>query len=622
MKTNKPYQKTDPRIEEALFLHRSGKLAEAEEQIKKLLNFFPKNTQLLTHLGTIHLQQGNPEEGVRILSKSLQIDPDQPMALLNRSNGLVTLKRFQDALTSYDRTLAIKPDFAEAYYNRGEVLLGLNRPQDAAADFDRAASLHPDFPGAYYNRGLALEKLGRLEESLASFDRALALRPQYPEAHFNKGNILRKLGRFDDALIEYGLSITQRPDHVESYTNQGYVLQDLQRLDDALASYDRAIALQPDRPEAHNNRGTVLRKLKRLDEALAAHDRAIALHPGYAEAHNNRGTVLQELKRLDEALLAHDRAISLDPGYMEAYWNKALLKLLMGDYPEGWELYEKRAKPRRFTQPLWNGTESLRGKTILVHTEQGFGDVIQFSRYAPMLEKLGGLVLFEAPQALVSVLSTLAGNITFIEAGKPLPDFDFYLPMMSLPSVFQTTLETIPAEVPYLFPPPGQKDLWTEKLGKRTVPRIGLVWSGKQEHSNDHNRSIGLENLAPLLKLPFEFHSLQKEYREKDKALLAGLPTLKDHHRDLRDFSDTAGLIHEMDMVLSVDTSVAHLAGAMGKPLWVLLPYLPDYRWLLERSDSPWYPTATLFRQSKDGDWQSVISEVLKRMETELNINL
>ncbi len=614
MKQNKPFPKPNPRIQEALDLHQSGRLAEAAELINQLLIFYPKNAQLLTHLGTICLQQGNTEQGVRTLEKSLLVSPHQPMAHLNLANGLATLKGFEKALIQYDRAIALQPT-AEAYFNRGTVLRELNRPEEALASFDHAMTLKPDFAEAYIHRGLALQKLKRTEEALINYDRALSLKPGTAEVHFDRGNAFMELKRMEEALACFNQAISLRPTFVEAYNNRGAVLQDLDRPEDALASYEGAIAVQPARPEAYNNRGTVLRKLKRLEEALAAHDQAIALKPDFVEAHNNRGAVLQELKRLDEALIAHDRAIGLHPDFVEANWNKALLKLLMGNYLEGWRLYEWRSKPRHFAQPLWSGDEPLEGRTLLVHTEQGFGDVIQYGRYAPLLEKRGAKVILEVPGALLPVFSTLPGNLTLVASGKALPSFDLYCPLMSLPKAFKTTVETIPGDTPYLFADPIKNTSWSEKLGPKATPRIGLAWSGKTLHPNDHNRSIPFEALSPLFDLPFEFHSLQKDYREKVGEKLKNLPNLQDHHLDLNDFSDTAALISEMDLIVSADTSVAHLAGAMGKPIWIMIPYLPDYRWLLDRTDSPWYPAATLFRQPAFDDWKSVISAIVRRLQ-------
>ncbi len=546
MKPTKSIVLVNPQIREAVSQHLAGRLSEAAEQMRKLLVFYPKNTHLLTHLGTICLQQGQIEQGLNLLDKSLQVEPRQPMALFNRANGLAQLGKSEEALAGYEQTISLQPTHIEALNSRGDLMMQLNRHQEALVSYDRVIALKPGLARAYHNRGIVLQRLRRFEE--------------------------------------------------------------------ALATYDKVIALELNRAEAFNNRGNVLRKLNRMEASLTSYDRAIELKHDYAEAHNNRGTVLQELHRFDEALIAHERAVALNAQYAEAYFNMALLKLLKGDYEEGWRLYQWHENKRKFTQPLWTGVEALENKTILVHAEHGYGDVIHYCRYAKLLEKRGAKVLFEVPPSLVNLVSSM-GNLTVVGTGHALPVFDFYCPLMSLPLVFKTTVETIPAKNPYLFADENKKTEWMKKLRTKTVPRIGLVWSGNPEHTNDHNRSIALETIAPLLELPLEFHSLQKGYKEKDKALLANLPKLRVHHEELADFSETAALVHGMDLVISVDTSTAHLAGAMGKPFWVLLPYVPDYRWLLERPDSPWYRTATLLRQPKAGDWETVIGEVVKRLK-------
>ena len=308
---------------------------------------------------------------------------------------------------------------------------------------------------------------------------------------------------------------------------------------------------------------------------------------------------------------------AIKPDYAEAYWNKSLLKILIGEYLEGWKLYEWRWKkepqinsPRAYHQPLWLGDESIFHKTLLIYPEQGFGDYIQCIRYAALVEQLGAKVILEVPSRLLTLCSTLKGQPILIENGKPLPSFDYHCPVMSLPLALKTTVETIPAQIPYLYADDQRKKRWNEKLGNKTVTRIGLVWSGSTMNKNDHNRSLLLNQLTSLLELPVEFHSLQKEIREIDVKTLTDFSKINQHQDDLLDFSDTAALIDEMDLVISVDTAVAHLSGAMGKKTFILLPYSPDYRWMLDRADSPWYPTATLFRQPSVGDWDSVISQI------------
>ena len=410
--------------------------------------------------------------------------------------------------------------------------------------------------------------------------------------------------------------------HPDAYLNRGVTLESLKRFDEAIQDFDRAISLNPTNAEAYSNLGITENHLKHYDNALAKYDEAISIDPKCAEAYSNRGITLGELKKYDEALINFDQAIALNPDIPEAYWNKSTLLLLQGKFEEGWKLYEwrwegtQKEHRRHFSQPLWLGEyDNLHGKTILIYPEQGLGDVIQFCRYIPMIEDLGATVLFAVHPSLKSLVATMDANFTIIENGTDLPDFDLQCPIMSLPLAFKTTLETIPSEIPYLYADSDKIKDWKRVLGDEKITRIGLVWSGSTIHKNDHNRSLLLNQLEPILQLPFEFHCLQKEIRPTDQASLDAFKQIHQHQDQLVDFSDTAALICELDLVISVDTSVAHLAGALGKPVWILLPYAPDYRWMLDRPDSPWYPTATLFRQPGIDDWDSVISEVYKRLQ-------
>jgi tetratricopeptide (TPR) repeat protein len=339
--------------------------------------------------------------------------------------------------------------------------------------------------------------------------------------------------------------------------------------------------------------------------------------PDYAEAFNNRGNALQALKRLDEALASYDKALAFKPDYAEAHWNEALLRLLTGDFSRGWAKYEWRWRneslalsTRNFSQPLWLGAAAIDGKTILLHSEQGFGDTIQFCRYVPLLAARGARVILEVPRSLQELMTNLAGATQVISKGDSLPDFDVQCPFLSLPLAFATRLETIPSATPYLRAPVQALKNWQARLGPKARPRIGLAWSGRPTHKNDQNRSISLRSLLALLDIEATFVSLQKDVRTDDAAVLKERDDILDFGDALKDFSDTAALISHLDLVISVDTSVAHLAGALAKPVWVLLPFLPDWRWLLDRDDSPWYPTARLFRQDNTRAWDDVIVRV------------
>ena len=472
--------------------------------------------------------------------------------------------------------------------------------------------------------GIGFFKINKHKEAFKSLTKAIKLKPDYIDAHFNLGNVQKKLLKFQDAIISYTNCISLDINYCNAYVNRANIyLENIKDFDKALFDYQKANKLSSN-PYILFNYGNALKELRRLDEALHVYEKSIELKPDYAEAYNNRGNALKDLKRFDDAFISYDRAIQIKPDYAEAIFNKSILKLLLGEYKEGWQLYESRKDKEdsknqypKFQASLWLGNVSIKDKILLVHSEQGLGDSIQFCRYLPILKSFKPKkIIFHVEKLLLSLLSSMDNEITFLEKNRALPSFDYYCPLMSLPLALKSTLETIPANIPYLKADNVKNKHWQEKLGKQTKPRIGLVWSGSTKHKNDHNRSLKLQQLSSLLKLPFEFHSLQKDIRDGDKKTLKAYKNIDQHHKDLDDFSDTAALVNQMDLIISVDTSVAHLAGALGKKVWILLPFIVDYRWLLDRDDSPWYPTAKLFRQSQIGDWNSVIQQLI----SELNI--
>ncbi len=565
-------------------LCRSGRFSEARALYDALLKSHPRQSKALTNLGAIEFQTGHFEAGLRLIQQSLQLDANQPYALYNIGNELLKLKRYDEALDYCNRAIALKPDFAEAYNNLGVIF----------------------------------ENLGQENEALINYDRAIALRPNYPEAHNNRGIILHHLKRYDEALAGYERAISLQPDYAKAHNNRGNLFKDLKQLNEALLCYEQAIRLMPSFAEAYFNRGVLLASIENFNEAILNYDRAIALSPDYADAYCNRGYALQQLNKFENALHDYNRAIEIDAGFYLAKWNKAFLLLMLGEYGEGWKLYESRWHVyqkqffRNFTQPLWLGGEpSLRGKTLLIHAEQGLGDLIQFCRYAPMAEALGAEVLIEAPSSMLSLMKTLKGNCTIVEKNKPLPHFDLQCPVMSLPLAFNTMVQTIPHDIPYLSVAEHKKQQWSNRLGSKKVLRVGLAWSGS---AANRKRIISLTQLKPLFQVPVEFHSLQKEISATDAMLLNSLDHVHHHHNELADFADTAALISELDLVITIDTSVAHLAGALGRPVWVLLPFAPDFRWLIDREDSPWYPTAKLFRQTAIDDWDSVVTQVADKL--------
>jgi tetratricopeptide (TPR) repeat protein len=609
---------------EGLARHQAGRLDEAETIYRKILAVSPDHFDTRHLLGAIFLQRGNHAESLRHIELALKKSSDNVFVLNNHGIVLEGLKRYQEALASFERAITLRPNYAEAHSNRGNVFKALLRFDEALASYDRALALRPDFAEAYSNRGDVLCELKRFEEALASCERALAQRPDFAEAHCNRGNALRNLKRLDGALASFDRALSLKPDYAEAHSNRGTVLHDLHRFEDELASYNSALVLRPDFPEALSNRGNALQELKRFEEAVEDYKRATVLNQNFAEAYSNCGNALRELDRFAEALASFDHAIRLQPGLAEAHFNAALCLLLTGDLSAGWKQYEWRwhteqlnSEKRNFAQPQWTGADEIAGKTVLLHAEQGFGDTLQFSRYASRVAGRGARVILEVQKPLLTLMRTLASGIEIIAKGDPLPAFDFHCPLLSLPLAFNTEIDTIPRETPYLSADAAKRDAWLARLGARKRPRIGLVWAGDPRkqlpnaHLIDRQRSIAFDMLAPLFVAECDFVSLQKG--EDAVTQLRNSPLRNrviDWSDDFHDFSDTAALIKNLDLVIAVDTSVAHLAGALGKPLWLLNRYNTCWRWLLGRDDSPWYPSVRLFRQDKTRDWRPVIGRV------------
>ena len=423
-------------------------------------------------------------------------------------------------------------------------------------------------------------------------------------------------GQLQQALSESNQMLEQFPNSVVLYNISGASNAGLMQFDAAIESYKQALKIKPDYAEAYYNMGVALNDQGNPEAAIESYKQVLKIKPVYVEAYNNMGVALNDQGNPEAAIESFKQAINIKPDYAEAYYNLSLLHLLRGNLEEGFKYHEWRLKIKKPTAALarthliWDGEKSLNGKHFVVYEEQGLGDIIQFCRYLPVLEQKGAIVTFKVKSNLHALLQTMDSNTSLNTRLPEENKIDFESPLMSLPLVLKTTLETIPAQIPYLYADDQRKKRWNKKLGNKTVTRIGLVWSGSTWHKNDHNRSLLLNQLTSLLVLPVEFHSLQKEVREIDITTLTDFPKINQHQDDLLDFSDTAALIDEMDIVISVDTAVAHLSAAMGKKTFILLPYLPDFRWMLDRADSPWYPTATLFRQPSVGDWDSVISEI------------
>ncbi len=585
-----------------------------------------KNDQDARKPGTLPLstqptfQQGGVSFQFGGYQPPITVQPNDPDSFYRRGAELKAQGRLADALSAFDQAIALRPDHAEAHNSRGIVLASLNRSEQALAAFETAAAFRPDYAEAYNNRAIVLQDMQRPAEALDCFERAIALKPDNPRMYNNRGESLHALGRTDEALASYDKAIALKPDFAEAHYNRAIVLKDIRKLEDALSSFEQAIALKPDYAEAYNNRGVVLQDLMRLDDALASFDKALKLAPDTAEVriNSNRGVTLQDLKRLDEALASYDQAIALRPDDPEVYTNKSYCLLMMGRYADGWRLHEwrkKTAKPvgsRSFPQSLWLGTDDIARKTVFIHSEQGLGDTLQFCRYAGLVAERGANVVMSVQEPLYRLLHGMTPAVSVIHQHETPDGFDYHCPLMSLPLAFGTTLETVPQR-PYIFADVAVRDQWAGRLPPRAKPRIGIVWSGSARQKTDYSRSVELATFAALFAADAHWISLQKEVREGDRMLLEQLTQRQQmvHFGDeLTDFADTAAIIDALDLVITVDTSVAHLAGAMGKQLWILLAYNADWRWLADRDDCPWYPTARLFRQPAAGVWPDVIARV------------
>ncbi len=584
------------KLREAVALHTGGQWAQAAVLYEEILRARPRHFDALHLLGVIAAQTGNPGKAVDIITKALEIAPNNPIAHKNRGAALKELGLWEAALGSYDRAVSLNQSDPELHYDRGNLLKDARRWQDAVDGYDRAIALRSRYAEAFCNRGICLVESQRFESALASYDQAIAIRAQYFEAHYNRGNVLCHLREWQEAVN----------------------------------SFDRAIVLKPGDAAAYANRAFALQELGRSDEALASCDRAIDVDPGFVHGHANRAGVLMSMNRVEEALASYDLAISANPSCASAYVNRGMARLSAGDFERGWSDYEWRWRDRdgwiiqehrNFPQSQWLGETSLAGRSLFLQAEQGYGDTIQFCRYAKAVAALGARVILEVPAALANLLQSLEGVAQVVVQGQVIPPFDYYCPLLSLPLAMKTRLDDIPAIIPYLRPSEEHRQRWSERLSGSARPRVGLVWSGgfrprrPELWSANSRRNIPLQSLSVLNCSGVEFYSLQKD--QTAESQLPALATrawqgleMTDLTRELHDFADTAALIEQLDLVISVDTASAHLAGALGKPVWILNRFDACWRWLKNRSDSPWYPTARLYRQKRPGDWGSVLERV------------
>lgn len=566
--------------------------------------------------GLAHFRDGRHLDARACCQQALGLDAEHTDA--QHLMGLLFLhaRQYNDALEWIVRAIqrAPKPEYLASF---ATVLQQYGRCDEALNVLDQAIQLRPDDAELWRQRGDIFIQLARLDQALPSFQHALELNPHHHDALYKSGALLHKLGRNEEAIAALDFSDSLFPNHAPTLRTRAWVLYCLKRFEDSAADGERAHRLDPDNAEICNNLGLSLRRLGRNEEALTWFDRAIEIQPRFVDAFDNRLVALFHLHRFDEVFALSDRMKSLGLSSTVTEWNVSLVHLLTGNLEAGWLGHQTRlnlpsARHPQFQRPMWLGDESIEGKTILVAADEGLGDTIHFVRYVAMLAERGARVILVVQDPLHRLMSTLSGASLCIprSAMGTLPAFDLHCPISSLPLAFKTRLDTIPSG-PYLPAPPGSLvEAWEDRLGPRTRLRVGLVWSGDPFHVNDETRSIPLRTLSRILDVDATYVSLQKAPRPHDATVLRERNDIVDLTADLTDFADTAALIACLDLVITVDTSVAHLAGALGRPTWILLPWTPDYRWLLDRADSPWYPSVRLFRQTETREFESVLDRV------------
>ncbi|HLG84983.1 MAG TPA: tetratricopeptide repeat protein [Bradyrhizobium sp.] len=575
----------------------------------------------LTALG--HMRAGRYGDAAACCRETLARDADHADTL--NLFGLLALQaeQYDHAVEWISRAIRQEP---KPFYltSLGTCLSRQGRHEEALQAFDKAVQLKPDDANLWHDLGNALVALGRDSEAVLSFRHGLALNPQHWEAANQCAILLYGLGRIEEALACLDACDALRPNHVPTLQRRAACLTRLKRFEEALALCHTSHALAPDDAGICNNLGTVLRSLGQDEDALPWFDQALALQPNDRDALHNKAAALAKLRRFTDAVAIYQHLKTEDPNDALAELGIAHLQLLNGHFASGWAGREARWKMARsypdFAQPMWLGQESLAGKTIVIIADEGLGDTIQFVRYVPMLAERGARVILVVQDPLHPLLSKLPGISQCLPMSDiHLPPFDFHCPIMSLPLAFGTRLETIPSSTPYLPAPDDDRvRAWEQRLGAHDRLRVGLCWAGNPRQPDDHNRSVALQAFSSLLDADATFVSLQKEMKPDDRAALREMPGIIDLTDQLTDFAETAALLACLDLVITVETSVAHLAGALGHKTWTLLCYTPDHRWLLDRDDSPWYPTMRLFRQTRPGDWQSVFARVRIKLEQEI----
>ena len=567
-------------LKQALAHHRAGHIDQAKLAYKEILRLSPENPDALHFLGLIAHQNQDYDTAANLIIEAININPNNPIFFRHLGQTFQKQNKWDQAIDSYHQAIKINPKYTEAYNNLGGLFHHRKQLDQAINSFQKSIFLDPNVASTHYILGKLFGEKGESCRALEAYQEAISLNPKYAEAHCEIGDIFQEQGNLDQAINSYHMALYSCPDYAEG----------------------------------HNNLGSVLKRKNQLDAATAAFGKAIEINPQYARAYSNLGATLVEQNKLEEAIRYFKKALSINSSFADAHFNLAITLLLQGKLIAGWEKYEwrwdsiQKSQKRDFKQPLWDGT-SLKGKSILVHTEQGLGDAIQFVRYVDLLCDLDTTVIVECQAELKPLFTSIDRIDKLVPKEGKTPNFDVHVPLLSLPHIFGTTLKTIPARIPYLYPDTKADSIFL--LDNNHKFKIGIAWAGNSTHVNDHNRSIDLKRFECLLNIGnCEFFSLQVGVRRDDIKQYGYHHIIKDLGKQFTNFHHTASAILQLDLVISVDTAVAHLAGALGKPVWTLLSFIPDWRWMLNRSDSPWYPSMTLFRQKEIGNWSPVFQQI------------
>ena len=614
------FMNIDQAFQTAFAYFQAGNFHQAEQTCREILEAQPDRADIQRLLGIIQYQQGNTDSAIEYIRQSIQLDPSEAYAYFILGNIFREKGNNEEAIANYQKAIEINPNLDDAYYNLGIVFKESGRLDEAISCYRKAVQINPNHSDTYNNLGLALHANGQLEEAKYSYEQSIKIDPDYAYAYYNLGNVFLEKKQPGEAIAHFQKAIQLNPDLIDAYNNLGNALKEKGLLNEAIAVYKKTLEINPNRADTYYNMGIIFKESGQADEAITCYRKAIQINPGHADAYNNLGLSLRDKGSIEEAIHSFKEALHIKSDNAVTRWNLSTALLLSGNFEQGWKEYEWRLKVKEFpnriiSHPLWDGSD-IAGRTILLQAEQGFGDTIQFIRYASLVAQRGAKVIVSCQNELTSLLKKVEGVHQVVGYREQIPRFDIYYPLLSLPFIFHTTLESIPAQVPYIKADLSLVQQWRSKIQDQIFQcKIGLVWAGREQHS------CALELFLSLSKLDgITFYSLQKGVAAAQAKNATEGMMLVDYMEDIHDFSDTAAIIENLDLIISVDTAVAHLAGALGKPVWTLLPFVPDWRWLLNRDDSPWYPTMRLFRQPALGDWESVIGRVShdlqKMMET------